>query len=226
MLYYNNRKINTAGDNMSEAFKIRTKNPDVFLRVGKGHNATMHLHTNYFIDVTIQKMRLSEAKAVASEIAKNYGVNTIIDTILCIDGMQVVGTCIAEELTGDHYLNMNAHQTMYVVTPELVSGGQIMFRDNLVPMISGKNVLVLAASVTTGKSVLAAMDAVNYYGGRVTGVAAIFSTVDECDGQTVTSIFDPNDLGDYESYKPHQCPICKRGEKIEALVNSFGYSKL
>ena len=171
-------------------------------------------------------MRLSEAKAVASEIAKNYGVNTIIDTILCIDGMQVVGTCIAEELTGDHYLNMNAHQTMYVVTPELVSGGQIMFRDNLVPMISGKNVLVLAASVTTGKSVLAAMDAVNYYGGRVTGVAAIFSTVDECDGQTVTSIFDPNDLGDYESYKPHQCPICKRGEKIEALVNSFGYSKL
>ena len=211
---------------MSESFKIRTKNPDVFLRVKKGHFATMHLHTNNFIDVTVQKMRFSEAKAVAEELAENYKVNTIIDTILCIDGMQVVGTCIAEEITGDHYINMNAHRTVYVVTPELLAGGQIMFRDNLVPMIQGKNVLVLAASVTTGKSALIAIDAVNYYGGNIVGVASIFSTVDECDGHPVTSIFDPNDLGDYESYKPHQCPICKKGEKIEALVNSFGYSKI
>ena len=28
----------------------------------------MHSHTNYFIDVTTQKMRLSEAKAVAQEL--------------------------------------------------------------------------------------------------------------------------------------------------------------
>lgn len=214
------------GEIMSKEFKIRTKNQDVFLRVKKGHFATMHSHTNYFIDVTTQKMRLSEAKAVAKQLAGHYQLHTIIDTIICIDGMEVIGTCFAEELTKDDYVNMNAHQTVYVVSPEFISGGQMMFRDNLVPMIAGKNVLVLAASVTTGKSALAAIDAINYYGGRVVGVASIFATVDECDGHPVYSVFDPNDLGDYQSYKPHKCAICQQGEKIEAIVNSFGYSAI
>ena len=89
---------------MATEFKIRTKNKDVFLRVQKGHFATMHSHTNYFIDVTTQKTRLSEAKAVAKELVSNYQTNTIVDTILCIDGMEVVGTCIADELTKDDYL--------------------------------------------------------------------------------------------------------------------------
>ena len=211
---------------MAKELKIRTKNQNVFLRVRKGHFATMHSHTNYFIDVTTQKMRLSEAKAVAEDLVKNYTMNTIVDTILCIDGMEVVGTCIAEELTKDEYINMNAHQTIYIISPEYITGGQLMFRDNLVPMLAGKHVLVLAASVTTGKSALAAIDAIKYYGGTTVGVAAIFATVDECDHHPVYSVFDPNDLGDYESYKPHLCPICHKGIKIEALVNSFGYSAL
>ena len=211
---------------MAKEMKIRTKNQDVFLRVQKGHFATMHSHTNYYIDVTTQKMRLSEAKAVAEELVINYKMNTIVDTILCIDGMEVVGTCIAEELTKDDYVNMNAHQTIYIISPEYITGGQLMFRDNLVPMLAQKHVLIVAASVTTGKSALAAIDAVKYYGGTVVGVASIFATVDECDNHPVCSVFDPNDLGDYESYKPHQCPICKRGERIEALVNSFGYSAI
>ena len=211
---------------MAKEFKIRTKNQDVFLRVRKGHFATMHSHTNYFIDVTTQKMRLSEAKAVAGELVQNYKNNTIVDTILCIDGMEVVGTCLAECLTADEYANMNAHQTIYVISPEYITGGQLMFRDNLVPMLADKHVLVLAASVTTGKSALAAIDAIKYYGGTTVGLSAIFATVDECDGHPVVSVFNPNDLGDYESYKPHQCPICQKGIKIEALVNSFGYSAL
>ena len=53
---------------MAQMYKIRTKNKNVFLRVAKGHFATSHSHTNYFIDVTTQKTRLSEAKAVAKEL--------------------------------------------------------------------------------------------------------------------------------------------------------------
>ena len=30
---------------MAEMYKIRTKNKNVFLRVAKGHFATMHIHT-------------------------------------------------------------------------------------------------------------------------------------------------------------------------------------
>lgn len=211
---------------MAIEYKIRTKNKDVFLRVQKGHFATMHSHTNYFIDVTTQKMRLSEAKAVAQELVHHYQTNTIVDTILCIDGMEVVGTCIADELTKDDYVNMNAHQTIYIISPEFISGGQMMFRDNMKPMIAGKHVLILAASVTTGKSALAAIDAVNYYGGKVVGVSAIFATANECDGHPVYSVFDPNDLGDYNSYKPNRCPMCAEQQKLEAIVNSFGYSAL
>lgn len=211
---------------MSKEFKIRTKNKDVFLRVTKGHFATMHSHINYYIDVTTQKTRLSEARAVAKEMVSAYRARTIVDTIICLDGTEVIGACVANELTQDNFVNLNAHHTIYVVSPEFVGGGQMIFRDNLIHMLTGKHVLILAASVTTGKSALAAIDAITYYGGIVVGISSIFATVNECDGHAVHSIFNPHDLVDYESYKPHQCPICQRGEKIEALVNSFGYSAL
>ncbi len=211
---------------MNKEYKIRTKNKNVFLRVRKGHFATMHSHTNYYIDVTTQKNRLSEAKAVAKDMVSAYRANTIVDTIICLDGTEVIGAFVAEELTQDNFVNLNAHQTIYVMAPEYIGRGQIMFRDNLTPMIKGKHVLVLTASVTTGKTALAAIDAVKYYGGIVVGVSAIFATVDECDGHPVHSIFDPNDLGDYQSFKPHKCPFCQNGEKIEALVNSYGFSAL
>lgn len=211
---------------MSKEYKIRTKNPEVFLRVQKGHFATMHSHTNYYIDVTTQKNRLSEAKAVAKQMVSSYSSSTIIDTIICLDGTEVIGAFVGKELTDDNFMNLNAHGTVYVMAPEFVGGGQMIFRDNIVPMIRNKHILLLAASVTTGKSALAAIDAVKYYGGYMVGVSAIFATVDECDGIPVYSIFNPHDLGDYQSYKPHQCPMCQRGEKLEALVNSYGCSRL
>lgn len=212
---------------MSKEYKIRTKNPDVFLRVQKGHFATIHSHTNYYIDVTTQKYRLSEAKGVAREMVAAYRSSTVIDTIICIDGTEVIGAMLAQELTDDNFMNMNAHGTVYVMTPEFIGGGQQMiFRDNIVPMVHNKHVLILAASVTTGRSALAAIDAVKYYGGFVVGVSAIFATVEECGEIPVHSIFNPHDLGDYTSYKPHQCPMCHGGQKLDALVNSYGCSKL
>jgi orotate phosphoribosyltransferase len=194
--------------------------------VSKGHFATSHSHINYFIDVTTQKTRLSEASAAAEELVSYYKSNTIVDTILCLDGTQVIGTCLADELTKGSFTNMNAHQTIYVVTPEHTSGSQLFFRDNIIPMIKGKNVLVLAASVTTGYTTKSAIEAIKYYGGFVAGVAALFATKNECDGYAVHSIFDPNDLEGYQSYPSHECPMCKAGQRIDALVNSFGYSKL
>ena len=206
--------------------KMPTKKQDLFLRVAKGHFATSHSHINYFIDVTIQKTRLSEARAVAQELVSYYTHTTIVDTILCLDGTEVIGSCMASELTRDGYTNMNAHQTIYVVTPEHTTGSQLLFRENTAPMIAGKHVLILAASVTTGYTAQAAVEAVNYYGGQVVGISSIFSTVDECAGYPVRSIFDPKDLGDYQSCESRACPWCKAGQKIDALVNSVGYSSL
>ena len=155
------------------AYKIRTKKDNLFLRVTPGHFATSHSHINYFIDVTAQKTRLSEASAVAQELVSYYASTTIIDTILCLDGTQVIGTCLAEELTKGNFINLNAHQTIYVLAPEYTSSSQIIFRDSVVPMIAGKNVLILAASVVTGYTAKSAFEAIKYYGGTVAGVASI-----------------------------------------------------
>ena len=106
------------------------------------------------------------------------------------------------------------------------TGSQIILRDNLAPMVKGKHVLILAASITTGYTAQAAVEAVNYYGGTVAGLSAIFATTTECAGIPVTSIFDPSSLPDYASYDSRECPLCKAGQHIDALVNSFGYSAL
>ena len=50
---------------MINMVKLPTNKSNLFLRVAKGHFATSHSHINYYIDVTTQKSRLSEAKAVA-----------------------------------------------------------------------------------------------------------------------------------------------------------------
>ena len=123
---------------MINMVKLPTNKSSLFLRVAKGHFATSHSHINYYIDVTTQKSRLSEAKAVAKELVAAYQHNTIVDTVLCLDGTQVIGTCLANELTKDGFSNMNAHQTIYVITPEYTTGSQIILRDNLAPHGQGQ----------------------------------------------------------------------------------------
>ena len=196
----NPENLKRSAVSMINMVKLPTKKSNLFLRVAKGHFATSHSHINYYIDVTTQKSRLSEAKAVAKELVAAYQHSTIVDTVLCLDGTQVIGTCLANELTKDGFANMNAHQTIYVITPEYTTGSQIILRDNLAPMVKGKHVLILAASITTGYTVQAAVEAVNYYGGTVAGLSAIFATTHECMGYEVTSIFDPASLPDYASF--------------------------
>ena len=194
----NPENLKRSAVSMINMVKLPTKKSNLFLRVAKGHFATSHSHINYYIDVTTQKSRLSEAKAVAKELVAAY----------------------------QHFANMNAHQTIYVITPEYTTGSQIILRDNLAPMVKGKHVLILSASITTGYTVQAAVEAVNYYGGTVAGLSAIFATTHECMGYEVTSIFDPASLPDYASFDSRDCPLCKAGQHIDALVNSFGYSAL
>ncbi len=207
-------------------FKFETKHSNLYLRVARGHFATSNSHSNYYIDVAAQKSRLSEAKAVANVLRSYYYHSTVVDTILCLDGTEVIGTCLADELTKADFINMNAHKTIYIVTPESTNTSQMLFRDNIVPMIAGKHVLILAVSVATGRTVQTAIDAIKYYGGETVGISSIFATVDECGGFPVNSVFNPKDLPDYQCYSPSECPMCKRGEKLDALVNCHGFSKI
>ena len=211
---------------MIEFKKLTKRNGNVPLRIAEGHFATNHSHINYYIDVTFQKTRLSEAKATAYALVSHFINDTPVDTILCLDGTAVLGTCVAEELTKSGFHTINAHQTIYVVEPEFVSSSHMIFRDNIQPMIKGKHVLILMASVTTGYTAKHSIETIKYYGGHVAGIAAIYRAVDEVENYPVRSIYSVNDLPEYASYEYKDCPFCKQGRKLDALINSHGYSAL
>ena len=211
---------------MIELTHLPVRRGNVPLRLARGHFATNHSHINYYIDITYHKTRLSEAKASAYQLVSHFFNDTPVDTILCLDGTAVLGTCVAEELTKTGFCTINQHQTIYVLEPEYNANSQIIFRDNIKPMITGKHVLVLMASVTTGFTANRSIEAIKYYGGHVAGVASIYRAVDEVAGYPVRSIYSVADLPDYESFDYRECPYCKAGRKIDALVNSFGYSEL
>ena len=211
---------------MIEIKSLPVKHGNVPLRVAHGHFATNHSHINYYIDITYPKTRLSEAKEVAKELVHNFKNNTPVDTILCLDGTAVIGTCLADELTKSGFQSINNHKTLYVVEPEFGVNNQMLFRDNIQPMIRNKHVLVLMASCTTGFTAKKGIETVGYYGGEIVGVAALYSMTDEVCGQKVHSVFNMNDLPDYASYDYKDCPYCKQGRRLDALVNSHGYSWL
>ena len=201
-------------------------NKNAIIRVIPGHFATTHSHINYYVDMTIMKSRKSEAEAAASVLARKYSTSTYIDTIICMDGCEVIGAYLADELTKSGIMSLNQHQTMYVVSPEMNPGGQLIFRDNMQMMIRGKHCLLLLASATTGRTVARALECIQYYGGIIQGISAIFSAAKEIYGEPVHCIFSTEDLPDYNTFTPSECPHCKNKEKIDAIVNGFGYSEL
>ena len=128
---------------MIEITHLPVRHGNVPLRFARGHFATNHSHINYYIDITYPKARLSEAQGVAKQLVSNFINNTLVDTILCLDGTTVIGTCLAEELTKSGFASINTHNTIYVVEPEYNSNSQMIFRDNIMPMIKGKTVVVV-----------------------------------------------------------------------------------
>ena len=53
---------------MIESQELPLKRGNVPFRVARGHFATNHSHINYYIDISSQKTRLTEAIAVAESM--------------------------------------------------------------------------------------------------------------------------------------------------------------
>ena len=200
--------------------------PNVVLKVYEGHFATVHSHITKYFDFSTIKARRSEAMAAANILADKYVNTTIVDTILCMEGTEVIGAYLADRLTRNGIMSMNAHKTIYVVSPEIGTGGQLVFRDNNEFMIKGKNVLLLVASASTGGTIFQSAECVEYYGGKIAGISAIFSATSEVGGREVNSIFTAEDVPGYGSYKMKDCPYCRNKQRLDAIVNAYGYSKI
>ena len=231
-----------------ETMKIKSKvDSNIELDVMPGHFSSDRFHVNYYIDMSNLKMRMSEAKKVAAAMAKQYikkvniqiqynsGLIEVgsladmsanvkpIDTIICMDGCEVIGAYLAEELTNAGIPSRTAHNSMYVITPEFDNRGQMVVRPNIKDMIRGRNVLVVLASAMSGRTITKAIGTILAYGGKVTGLSVIFGNVDKVDGYPVYSVFSQDDLPNFKLSQPEDCPDCKAGKKLTAVVNSYGY---
>jgi orotate phosphoribosyltransferase len=203
-----------------------SRNNDVILRYTKGHFITPHSHVNYFLDMCDTKARMKEARAAGESLAELFLASDVIDTILCLDGMEVVGSYLANKLTEGGVISMNSHKTMYITGPEVNPTGQIMFRDNNQHMINNKKVLILIDSVTTGGTLQSALESIRFYKGEPVGIAAVFSIATQIQGVPIRSLFSVHDLPDYASYSPDACPLCNDGVAVDAICNGFGYSTI
>ena len=135
-----------------------SKNPKARIKIKKGHFATENSHLDTYIDMSTVKTRHHNAQQAAKVLADEYMNNTFVNTILCLDEMEVVGTFLAEELADFNNYSLSKDNNISVITPEYTTFGQILVRDNKQRMIKGQQVLILAASVTTGKTIKRAID--------------------------------------------------------------------
>lgn len=238
---------------MGEPKKIYAKdNPNVALRVTKGHFSSDRFHINYYIDMTALKMRRKEAQDVAKAMVSRYvsrvnltpsasmglmggelaqfsasmATKAPIDTIICMDGCEVIGAYVASELSEVGVSTLNHHHTSYIITPEFDSSGQMVVRDNIKPMLKGKHVLVVLATAMSGRTISKSIRCITSYGGIVEGISVIFSAVNEIEGHPVNSVFNMSDLPDFKLSAPEECEDCKAHAKLDAIVNSYGYSVL
>ncbi|MCM1300021.1 MAG: orotate phosphoribosyltransferase [Firmicutes bacterium] len=204
---------------------VSNKHKHVKLGIIPGHFATNHSHVNYYVDLNKMKRKMKNAREAAMELDTIYS-GTPIDTIVCLEGTQMIGAFLAENLSNGSTHSINYGNDMCVITPELDSNNQMIFRDDTQPMIWNKRVLLLISSASTGWTINRFMECIKYYSGNLVGVAALFSAIKEVDGLKVSSLFSTEDIPGYESHSPAECPMCKEKLKVDALINAYGYSKI
>ncbi len=203
------------------AYEIFSRlNRQITARVIPGHFATKHSHVSHCIDMTDVKSRLDSAKAAAKLLSDSFSA-TPVDTIICLDRMKMIGAFMAEYLSGS---GINSRQNIAVITPEFAED-KLVLRDNFLPYIKDKSILILTASATTGKALLSTIGGIEYYGGSAAGAATVFGGEFDCP-VPIVKLFGVSDIEGYNSYALTDCPLCRAGVKVDAVVNSYGYSKI
>ena len=76
-----------------------------------GHFATSHSHINYYIDITSLKTRIQEAKEVARVLHQKIGRVSYVDTIVSLDGTEVIGAYLADEDEKEDMASTSRHET-------------------------------------------------------------------------------------------------------------------
>ena len=87
----------------------------------------------------------------------------------------------------------------------------------------GKSGLGVELAKRFGGEIVSA-DSRQVYRGLDLGTGKV--TEEEMEGVPIYSLFTPEDIPGYATYSPENCAMCRAGERINALANSYGLSAL
>ena len=201
-------------------------NPNLTVRVAKGHFATGSAHRSHYIDIFDLISSSLVAREAARFLAVPYLANHIVDVIVYMDGTEILAAHLAEELINAGLGVINQGEDILLVTPMTSSDGHFIFHQSIREKITGKNAVLLVASMSTGATADRVLECLSYYGCNLAGISSVFSAFSEVGGRTIHSLFDCTDIPDYHLYVPSECVMCREGQKIDAIINAGGYTKL
>lgn len=211
--------------NLNGQFITAKSSRQLKLQICPGHFATSHSHVDHYINLTDIRINHAHAKLAARELAYHYQ-NTPIDTLVCVEFTQQIGAFLADALSTYGLHAVNEGRNIAVVRPLINSNNQMMFNDDVQEYVTGKRVLLVMSTISTGLSLNRAVQCLTYYGAELAGIAAIFSAVENANGVPVRHLFSPEDMPAYHSYHANECPMCKAGRKLDGFVNESGYTRI
>ncbi len=203
-----------------------TKNPVIKMNVIPGHFTTSQFHISHFLDLYDLKTNARLARDVAVELAIPYLTTTLVDTIVCMEGTEVIGAYMAQELLQEGASVINSGKEIHVVTPMSNINRKLIFQSNMQELILNRNIILLVSSISSGTTVNSALECLSYYGGIVVGISALFSACQDTPELEINSMFTSEDIPDYRIFSPGKCDICKDGHKLDALIIHDGYTKM
>jgi len=210
-----------------KAFKLTLeKNPLITLDVLPGHFTTSNTHVSHYLDLGGLKSNALLARNVARELAIPYLSNIMVDTIVCTERTEVIGAYLAEELFEGGISVINSWEEIHIVTPRINNTGHLSFPGSMIQWVSNRNIILLATSISSGRTLDSALDCLSYYQGIVVGISTLFMVKNAMPDQEVNTLFTSDDIPEYKMYSSRDCEMCRQGLPLDALVCSEGYTIL
>lgn len=211
----------------NKAFTVSlTKNPEIKMNVIPGHFATSSFHITHYLDLNNLKTNASQAREVARELVLPYLSSTLVDAIVCMEGMEVIGAYMAEELLLEGTSIVNSGKEIHVVTPMSSVNGKMIFQSNKQELIFNRNIILLVPTITGGMTISSSLECLSYYGGIVVGISTLFNAYPDESDQEIHSMFTNKDIQGYQNFSVGECTMCKEGLKLDAIIINDGYTKI
>ena len=86
-----------------------------------GHFATRHSHNSHYIDITRMKHEHTMAREAAITLAERYAYEKGVDTIVCLDGSEVIGAFLARHLAKNTLFAVNGSKNINIVSRTNIS---------------------------------------------------------------------------------------------------------